>query len=228
MAFCAHIIIIVHRNKTRCGQEITKARHDFRDTHFTFIFLFKEFTMNALSNEHILSANKAAIDTLLSVANTALATAESLAALNLGTAREALNDSAKNAKAAMAVKTPQEVASLNAALGQPAVEKAVAYSRSVYEISTGAANELSKLIQSQFVELNKAAQDLAEKTAKASPFGSDVALAAVRQAVAAANSAFDNLNKAAKQAAEFTEAGVTAATSAAVKAAGSTKKSAKK
>ncbi len=180
--------------------------------------------MNALSNEHILSANKAAIDTLLSVANTALATAESLAALNLGTAREALNDSAKNAKAAMAVKTPQEVASLNAALGQPAVEKAVAYSRSVYEISTGAANELSKLIQSQFVELNKAAQDLAEKTAKASPFGSDVALAAVRQAVAAANSAFDNLNKAAKQAAEFTEAGVNTVTNAAVKAAGKGRK----
>ena len=65
------------------------------------------------------------------------------------------------------------------------------------------------------------AQDLAEKTAKASPFGSDVALAAVKQAVNAANSAFDNLNKAAKQAAEFTEAGVSAATSAAVKAAGS-------
>jgi hypothetical protein len=38
--------------------------------------------------------------------------------------------------------------------------------------------------------------------------------------VSAANSAFDNLNKAAKQAAEFTEAGVSAATSAAVKAAG--------
>lgn len=39
--------------------------------------------MSALNNEQVLSANKAAIDTLLSVANTALATAESLAALNL-------------------------------------------------------------------------------------------------------------------------------------------------
>lgn len=184
--------------------------------------------MTALNTENLVSANKAAIDTLLSVANTALATAESMAALNLGTAREALNDGAKNAKAVMGVKSPQEAASLNAALGQPAVEKAVAYSRSVYEISSGAATEMSKLIQAQFAELNKAAQDLAEKTAKASPFGSDVALAAVRQAVTAANSAFDNLNKAAKQAAEFTEAGVSAATSAAVKASGTAKKSSKK
>ncbi len=179
--------------------------------------------MSALNNEHMLSANKAAIDTLLSVANTALATAESLAALNLGTAREALQDSAKNVQAVMGVKSPQDAAALNASLGKPAVEKAVAYSRSVYEISTGAANEFSKMIQAQFAELNKAAQDLAEKTAKASPFGSDVALAAVKQAVTAANSAFDNLNKAAKQAAEFTEAGVSAATSAAVKAAGTAK-----
>jgi phasin family protein len=177
--------------------------------------------MSALNNEQVLSANKAAIDTLLSVANTALATAESLAALNLGAARDAIQDSAKNAKAVMGLKTPQEAASLNASLGQPAAEKAVAYSRAVYEISTGAAQEVAKLVQAQFAELNKAAQELAEKTAKASPFGSDVALAAVKQAVNAANSAFDNLNKAAKQAAEFTEAGVSAATSAAVKAAGS-------
>ena len=177
--------------------------------------------MSALNNEQVLSANKAAIDTLLSVANTALATAESLAALNLGAAREAIKDSAKNAQAVMGLKSPQEAAALNASLGQPAAEKAVAYSRAVYEISTGAAQEVAKLVQAQFAELNKAAQELAEKTAKASPFGSDVALAAVKQAVNAANSAFDNLNKAAKQAAEFTEAGVSAATSAAVKAAGS-------
>ena len=75
---------------------------------------------------------------------------------------------------------------------------------------------------------NSTYEELAEKTAKASPFGSDVALAAVKQAVNAANSAFDNLNKAAKQAAEFTEAGVSAATSAAVKAAGTAKKPAAK
>ena len=174
--------------------------------------------MATLNNEQVLSANKAAIDTLLSVANTALATAESLAALNLGTAREALQEGAKNVQAAMGVKTPQDAAALNAKLGQPAVEKAVAYSRSVYEISTGAANEFSKMIQAQFVELNKAAQDLAEKTAKASPFGADVALAAVKQAVSAGNTAYENFSKATKQAAELTEANITKATTAAVRA----------
>ena len=177
-----------------------------------------------LNLEQAAAASKANIELLLSVAQTALSTAESLAALNLHTVREAFADNAKNARTLLGAKTPQEAAALQAQLAQPAVEKAVSYSRSVYEISTGAANELGKLIQSQFVELNKAAQDLAEKTAKASPFGSDVALAAVRQAVNAANSAFDNLNKAAKQAAEFTEAGVNTVTNAAVKAAGKGRK----
>ena len=58
------------------------------------------------------------------------------------------------------------------------------------------------------------------------PMGTpDVALAAVKQAVDAANSAFDNLNKMAKQATDMTEAGVNTVTNAAVKAA--SKKAAK-
>ena len=178
-----------------------------------------------LNLEQVFASNKANIDLLLSVAQTALSTAESLAALNLHTAREVFSDNAKNVKTLLGAKTPQEAAALQAQLAQPAVEKAVSYSRSVYEISTGAAEEMNKLFQGKFGELNKAAQDLAQKTASSSPFGSDVAMAAVKQAVAAANSAFDNLNKMAKQASDMTEAGVNTVTNAAVKAAG--KKAAK-
>ncbi len=181
--------------------------------------------MNAnLNLDQAFAANKANIDLLLSVAQTALSTAESLAALNLHTVREAFADNAKTAKTLLGAKTPQEAAALQAQLAQPAVEKAVSYSRSVYEISTGAAEELNKLFQSKFNEMNMAAQDFAKKSAQSAPFGADVAMAAVNQAVAAANSAFDNLNKAAKQAAEFTEAGVNTVTNAAVKAAGKGRK----
>ena len=170
--------------------------------------------MNAnLNLDQAAAASKANLELLLSVAQTALSTAESLAALNLHTVREAFADNAKNAKTLLGAKTPQEAAALQAQLAQPAVEKAVSYSRSVYEISTGAAEEL-----------NKTAQDFAKKSAQSAPFGADVAMAAVNQAVAAANSAFDNLNKAAKQAAEFTEAGVNTVTNAAVKAAGKGRK----
>jgi phasin family protein len=85
--------------------------------------------------EQFAAANKASVDALLTLANTALASAERIAALNLNTARSVLEDGVANAKALLGAKDPQEFFSVQASLAQPSLEKAVAYSRSVYEIS---------------------------------------------------------------------------------------------
>ena len=53
---------------------------------------------------------------------------------------------------------------------------------------------------------------LLDKVSKNAPAGSDVAVAAVKSMLAAANSAYDNMNKVAKQATEIAEANVAAAT----------------
>ena len=108
--------------------------------------------------------------------------------------------------------------SIQASLAQPNVEKAVAYSRSVYEISAQTQEELSKMVEAQFADFQKQVGSLLDKASKSAPAGSDVAVAAVRSAIAAASSAFDNMNKAAKQVAEIAEANVAAATNATVKA----------
>ena len=50
------------------------------------------------------------------------------------------------------------------------------------------------------------------RVAKSAPAGSDVAVAAVKSMLAAANSAYDNLTKVTKQATEIAEANVNAAT----------------
>ena len=84
----------------------------------------------SINVEQFAAANKATVDSLLAVANTALASAERVAALNLSTARSALE-----AQKAMA---------------QPAMEKAAAYSRSIYEISTQTQQELAKMAETQF------------------------------------------------------------------------------
>jgi len=183
--------------------------------------------MSFTTPEQFASANKATVDSLLSVANAALASAERIAALNLNTARSVLEDSVSNTKALLGAKDVQEALSIQASLAQPNVEKAVAYSRSVYEITAQAQEELSKNIESQFSGFQKQVADLLDKAAKSAPAGSDVAVAAVKSAIAAANSAFDNLNKAAKQVAEITEANVAAATNATVKAVGQTAKKSK-
>ena len=172
--------------------------------------------------EQFASANKAAVDSLLSLANTALASAERIAALNLNTARSLVEDSVSGAKALMGAKDVQEALAIQASLAQPNVEKAVAYSRSVYEISAQTQEELSKMVEGQFGDFQKTVASLLDKAAKSAPAGSDVAVAAVKSAIAAATSAFDNMNKAAKQVAEITEANVAAATNATVKAVGAT------
>ena len=57
--------------------------------------------MSAFNPETFLAAQRATVDTLLSVANTALASAERVAALNLHAAREAIEDIALSGKAAL-------------------------------------------------------------------------------------------------------------------------------
>ena len=178
--------------------------------------------------EQLAAANKANVEAMLTLANTAFASAERLAALNLNTARAVLEDSVNNAKTLLGAKDLQEVISLQATLAQPSVEKAVAYSRSVYEISAQTQEEFSKLVEAQFAEVNKNVAATLDKAAKSAPAGSDVAVAAVKSAIAAANSAYDTMSKAAKQVAEIAEANVAAATNATVKAVGAAQTKAKK
>ena len=61
--------------------------------------------------EQFAAANKASVDALLSLANTALASAERIAALNLNTARTMLEDGMSNTKAVLGAKDPQEAVS---------------------------------------------------------------------------------------------------------------------
>ena len=179
--------------------------------------------------EQFAAVNKSNVETLLTLANNAFASAERLAALNLNIARSVLEDSMANSKALLGAKDVQELVSLQTSLVQPLVEKAVAYNRSVYEIASQSQEEVSKLVEAQIAELNKALASALDKAAKSAPAGSDVAVAAVKSAIAAANSAYDSVSKAAKQVAEIAEANVAAATNATVKAvSASTKAGSKK
>lgn len=174
------------------------------------------------SSEQFAVANKAVVDSLLSLASTALDSAERVAALNLNTARSVLEDSVSNTKALLNVKDPQEALSLQASLAQPNVEKAVAYTRSIYEISDQAKENIARQVSANFADWQKQSSSLMEQVSKSSPVGSDVAVAALKSAIAATNSAFDSMSKAAKQVSEITEANVAAATNATVKAVGAT------
>lgn len=85
--------------------------------------------------QSVTQSNKALVETLVNVANTALAAAEQIVSLNAQTARNLAEDGASATKAMLDAKTPQELAAIQASLAQPGMEKAVAYSRNLYEIA---------------------------------------------------------------------------------------------
>ena len=172
------------------------------------------------------ASNKAAIEALLSLANTTFASAERLAALNMNTARSLLEDGVGNIRSLLAAKTPQEMLNMQAGLSQPAVEKAVAYARGAYEITAQSQEELSVLLESQLAELNKSIAIALDLLVKTAPTGSELAVSAVKSAIAATNHAFDSINKAARQVAEIAETNMATATSATIKAVTTARKSA--
>ena len=166
------------------------------------------------------SASKSGIEAMLTIANTAFSSVERLAALNLNAARTLLEDSVANTKSLLAIKDMQELISLQTSLAQPSLEKAAAYSRTLYEIATQTQAEMAKVYEAQLAELKATVTSTVDQALKNAPAGSDVAVAAVKSAIAAANSAYDNMTKAAKQMVEMTEANVTAATTATIHAVG--------
>lgn len=168
--------------------------------------------------EQFVAANKANVETVLSLANSTIARAERLTTLNLNTAHSVLEESAASTKTLLASKNPQELVDLHATLAQPIVEKVFAYASNVYAIAAEGQQEVSKLFEAQIAELNKNFAIALDNAAKSALPGSEPVFAAARSAVEQANTVYDNITKAAKQVAETAEANVAAATSATLKA----------
>jgi len=161
--------------------------------------------------EQIQAANKATVETFLAVANAQFTALEKLTSLNTTVVRSAFEDSIANTRALVGAKDVQEFVGLQNAFAQPAIEKAIAYSKSVYEVATQTNTEFTKATERRVTEWNENFVSLLDKAAKNAPAGSDVAVSAVKQMLAAANSAYDNFNKVTKQATEIAEANVAAA-----------------
>ena len=162
--------------------------------------------------EQIQAAGKANVEAILAVATAQFAAIEKLASLNATAVKGAFEDSISNTRALIGAKDVQEFANLQSAFAQPAIEKAIAWSKSVYEVASETNAEISKVAEKRVADWNEGFVSLLDKATKNAPAGSDVAVAAVKSMLAAANSAYDSFSKVTKQATEIAEANVTAAT----------------
>jgi phasin family protein len=173
----------------------------------------------SLTAEQIAAANKANVETLLELSQKAFAGVEKLVELNLQAAKASLEESAEHTKALLSAKDAQEVLALQASLIQPSSEKAVSYSRQVYEIAQSMQAEVAKLAETQLAGVQEKFSSLVDGALKNAPAGSENAAALVRSAMSAANNAYESVQKAAKQAAGVAEANFQAMTQTAANAA---------
>ncbi len=170
--------------------------------------------------------NKNSIENALRFAKITMESAERLVKLQLEAAKQAVEENAKNAKSLSEVKDLQEVIALRGKLAESGVEKALNFSRSVYEVASHAQAELTKLFEESLSAYTKDLVNIIEKTTKSAPAGSDLAVAALKSTVAATQAAVDSMTKAAKQVSELADTGIKAAHSATSSTAkGSSKKS---
>jgi len=169
--------------------------------------------------EQFSAAQKASLENLFAFGAKAFEGVEKLVELNLSVAKSNIEESADKLQSLMSVKDVQELASFQTTLAQPVAEKALSYSRMVYDIAASTQNEFQRLAEAQIAESNKSLASLIDSATKNAPAGSETAVAMVKSAISAASSAYDSMTKVAKQVAEMTEANVSAAANAGVKAA---------
>ena len=161
--------------------------------------------------EEMEEMNKSGVEAGLRFANIYMASAEQLLRLQLDAAKAALDENAKNAKALLNVKDPQQVMALRTKLAESSMEKAMDFSRNVYEVTSRAQQEIAQLLESRVAEFKKSVAGSVDKAAKGAPAGADVALSALKSTFAASSTALDNMTRAARQLAELAQSNVRAA-----------------
>jgi phasin family protein len=174
--------------------------------------------------EQLVAINKANLEVAMKFAGVALQGAERILDLQLKAAKTAFADSVENAKSIATVKDIKELAALKDSMAQPSIEKATAYAKSIYDVTTATQAQFGALVEEQVSEFNKQVVTALDKMVKTAPAGSEVGIAAFKSAIAAVNSGYDNISKVAKQFADATQSNIEAATKQAMNGAKKAKK----
>jgi phasin family protein len=169
--------------------------------------------------QNVLANQKASLDNLLAMQTAFFGGFEKLVDLNLKVVKATLDEVAQKSQQAIEVKDAQEAVAFASGMVQPNAEKALAYSKHVYDIMAGVQGDITKLTEEQIAQARQQMSDAIDQMAKNAPTGSEGAVALLKSSLATANSAYESMTKAARQAADAAESNITAATNATFKAA---------
>jgi phasin family protein len=155
--------------------------------------------------------SRATVDAATRLTKISFDSTERAIAVQLEYTKGALAQAAETARAVSQVKDVAQLVSLRTRIAENALENALGYSRSLYEVASEAQSEYSRLAEERMARFQQAVTESVEQAAKSAPAGGDIAAAAIKSSLAATTAAFDSFTKAAKHVSSFTDASVKAA-----------------
>jgi phasin family protein len=158
--------------------------------------------------EQMTAANKETVATTMAFATIAASAAEKVMDLNIGFFKTAIASATENGKAITEAKDAQAFSAIQSQLAQPSLETFTAYMKDSYDILSESQADVTKIVDTRIAEVNKTIVSTLDQAEKNAPAGSDVAVAAMKSAISAANQAYDAFSKAGKQVQEVTGATV--------------------
>lgn len=174
--------------------------------------------------EQLLAAQQSNVEALADLSGQAFAGFEKLVELNVAASKAAMSESFSHLQALLAATDAQQMLALQTGLVQPLVEKSAAYSRHVYDITSGTGAEFSKAFEEKFEQVQSAYAAMMDNMFKNAPAGSETAVAVMRSAMSAGQNAIESAQAAAKQAMALAENNMNVVATQAVNAASTTAK----
>jgi len=158
--------------------------------------------------EQFVALNKANLEVAMKFAAIAFESTERLINLQMKAVRSAVAGSAETAKTIAGIKDLNQFASLQDDFAQPAIQKATAYAKGVYDVAATTQAEFGKIVDEQVAEYNKQVVAILDRMVKTAPAGSELGIAALKSSIAAINSAYDNVSKVSKQFVDVTQSNI--------------------
>ena len=180
-------------SRTRCASGL---RHNCTITFLQTLSLSIGRSIMKKSIDAITATQTATADTAVALMRNTLDVIERLAALNLNTLRETLENSAEQSKKLAGTK---DLAQVSAAVGQPSMEKTRAYYHQVYDLMSEMQEQLTKVMQAHYNTLSETASSATADLAANTPVGGEAFAAAMKAVLDANAQAFERINETAHQ-----------------------------
>jgi phasin family protein len=157
-----------------------------------------------VTQEQITAANKANMETLANLSRQAFQGVEKLLELNLQVAKTLMQENVEFLEDSAAAKDAKEFFSKQASYAQPMAEKAISYSRHLYNIAQQTQANLSDVSKEDMKKRTEHFQEMLKNMSDIPPNSSNAMINMIKQAVANANTTFEASQKAIKQATDIT------------------------